>query len=189
MRPTDRLFELILLFKRGRLWKAADLASELGVAVRTVYRDIDVLISSGIPIEGERGVGYVLREPIFLPPLALNQDELDAFFTGCDLVSQLGDPGMARSVERLRDKISVALEIGGKRTQARPDLGFFLPFPAKTVDALAPLRRAMREKLAVSFNYLSLDDAETTRTVRPLHLECWGRVWTLTSWCEKRDGF
>ncbi len=71
MRRTDRLFELIQKFRGGRLRRGKDLAEELGVSLRTLYRDIDTLTASGIPIEGERGVGYLLRDPIFLPPLNL----------------------------------------------------------------------------------------------------------------------
>lgn len=72
MRRTDRLFEILQLFRGGRLLLGRDIAERLEVSLRTVYRDIDTLVASGVPIEGERGVGYVLREPIFLPPIAQN---------------------------------------------------------------------------------------------------------------------
>ncbi|HEX8556194.1 MAG TPA: HTH domain-containing protein [Sphingomonas sp.] len=70
MRRTDRLFEILQLFRGGRLVLGRDIAERLEVSLRTVYRDIDTLVASGVPIEGERGGGYVLREPIFLPPMS-----------------------------------------------------------------------------------------------------------------------
>lgn len=76
MRRTDRLFEIMQLFRGGRLLLGRDIAEKLEVSLRTIYRDIETLIGSGVPIEGERGVGYILREPIFLPPLTLIYNSL-----------------------------------------------------------------------------------------------------------------
>jgi predicted DNA-binding transcriptional regulator YafY len=76
MRRTDRLFELIQILRDGRLHRASELAERLEVSVRTVWRDMATLMASGMPVEGERGVGYILRAPITLPPMILTPDEM-----------------------------------------------------------------------------------------------------------------
>lgn len=91
MRRTDRLLELIQCFRGGRTWRGEDLAHEMGVSVRTIYRDIATLIASGIPIEGAAGVGYVLRAPIFLPPLTLTVAEMGALNFALTLATRAGD--------------------------------------------------------------------------------------------------
>ena len=86
MRRTDRLFSIIQIFRDGRLHKGADIAERMEVSLRTIYRDIDTLIASGVPINGERGVGYMMTEPVFLPPLNLSPGELEVLELGIALV-------------------------------------------------------------------------------------------------------
>ncbi len=109
MRRTDRLFDLIQLIRDGRLHRAADLAERLEVSVRTIYRDMDTLVASGIPVEGERGVGYILRAPIFLPPVTLTLTELEALHLGVALVRKAADPELQQAASSLSDKIDQAL--------------------------------------------------------------------------------
>ena len=76
MRRTDRLFEIIQTLRDGRLHRAQDMANALKVSVRTIYRDMDTLVASGIPVQGARGVGYIMTQQISLPPLTLRDTEL-----------------------------------------------------------------------------------------------------------------
>ena len=99
MRRTDRLFDLIQLLRDGRLHKASDLAEKMEVSVRTIYRDMDTLVGSGIPVEGERGVGYILRAPVFMPPMALTQVELEALHLGAALVRQTADAELQEAAD------------------------------------------------------------------------------------------
>ena len=106
MRRTDRLFELVQVLRDGRLHRASDLAAAMGgVSVRTIWRDMATLMASGMPIEGERGVGYVLRAPTTLPPLMLIMAEMEALRDGLRRVSTAGDPGLARAARSLAAKI------------------------------------------------------------------------------------
>jgi len=109
MRRTDRLFELIQLFRGGRLQRGRDLAEKLGVSVRTIYRDIDTLVASGVAIEGERGVGYILRQPIFLPPLNLTCLELEALHLGISMVQKAADEELSGAGHDLLAKIDAVL--------------------------------------------------------------------------------
>ena len=190
MRRTDRLFELVQLFRGGRLRTGQALAERLGVSLRTIYRDIDTLIASGIPIEGERGVGYVLREPIFLPPLTLTPVELEALHLGVALVRQTADPELVEAAGALMTKVDSVLP--SDRPRFGHDWGFAVYGPMlehAALDALVTLRKAIgrREKLRLA--YRSLSDEVTERVVRPLQVEYWGRVWTCTAWCELRHDF
>ncbi len=78
MRRTDRLFDIIQILRDGNLHRAQDIAEALEVSVRTIYRDMDTLTASGIPVQGERGVGYMVTSQITLPPLNLTTEELEA---------------------------------------------------------------------------------------------------------------
>ncbi|MEM9811038.1 MAG: YafY family protein [Pseudomonadota bacterium] len=187
MRRTDRLFELIQLFRTGRLWRGVEIAERLEVSLRTVYRDIDTLVASGLPIEGERGVGYLLRAPIFLPPLALTEDELDALHFALDQAGSVGDADLAQDVRSLRGKLDAVAGDPSRSSSPARTLSAFAATAAPS--ALGTLRQAIRDGRCTTFTYESLCGDRSIRTVRPLHLEWWGAVWTLTAWCELRDDF
>jgi predicted DNA-binding transcriptional regulator YafY len=188
MRRTDRLFELIQILRDGRLHRAADMAARLEVSVRTIWRDMATLMQSGLPIEGERGVGYMLRAPITLPPMVLTADELEALRLGTRLVADGADPGLARAARSLAGKIAAVLP-----TAAEPDPDDIFVFTAdettRAVPHLPAIRRAIRARHRLTISYLDTSGAETHRDIRPLLLEFWGRVWTLAAWCEARNDF
>jgi predicted DNA-binding transcriptional regulator YafY len=185
---TDRLFDLIQILRDGRLHRAADMAARLGVSVRTIWRDMATLMASGLPIEGERGVGYMLRAPITLPPMVLTADELEALRLGMRLVAQAEDPGLARAARSLAGKIAAVLP-----TAAEPDPEDIFVFSAGDTTRAAPhlpaIRRALRARHRLAISYLETSGLETHRDIRPLALDHEGRVWTLAAWCEARADF
>lgn len=189
MRRTDRLFELIQILRDGRLHRARDMADRLEVSTRTLWRDMATLIASGLPVEGERGVGYILREPVTLPPLTLTHDEVQALTLGLQLVTRGADPSLTRAAESLLGKMTAVLPARlldgiGQETWVFPG--------AEALAAarhLPGLRQAIRLRQRVVIVYLDSAGHRTERPVRPLLLEFWGRVWTLASWCEARQDF
>ncbi len=189
MRRTDRLFELIQLFRSGRTWRGEDLAAEMGVSVRTIYRDIETLVASGVPIEGARGVGYILRAPIFLPPLTLDASELAALQFGVAVAEQAGDADLARGAGRLRTKIQAVIPEERRRQDYLSGLTVRMPASAGLEDRLHTLRQAVARQLVLDLDYTDLGDQRTRRSVRPLNVEYWGHVWTTTTWCELRQAF
>jgi len=189
MRRSERLTEIVEIVRDGRLHLARDLAGALAVSGRTVYRDIATLIASGVPIEGERGVGYLLREAVFLPPLALSLVELDAFSLGMSVVQEIADEELRRAAKALHEKIA---NHGLNRRKAPDVWGFGLYEFKRMRDGLKhmpTLRRAIRDRRKLDIRYRSLTGERSDRTVRPLQTDYWGRVWTLSSWCEKRNDF
>jgi predicted DNA-binding transcriptional regulator YafY len=190
MRRTDRLFDLVQLFSRRRLLTGAAIADALGVSLRTVYRDIDTLVASGVPIEGERGVGYLLREPYFLPPLTLNPIEIEALHLGMALVRRSGDAALAEAADHLERKVDAVLPSDRPRSGHRWSVAVHLPsrLPGERRN-IATLRAAIARREVIAINYQALDGGLSARAIRPLELEFWGRVWTVTAWCEWRADF
>ncbi len=189
MRPTHRLFDLIQILRDGRLHTARDMAAALEVSTRTVWRDMATLIAAGLPVEGERGLGYMLREPITLPPLTLTPEEVQALTLGLQLVSHGADPSLSRAAESLRGKVAAVLP-GGALTAASDEVWVY-PGPEARAAArhLPALRRAIRQRQVLDIGYVDAEGTASRRRVRPLVLEFWGRVWTLAAWCEGRQAF
>jgi predicted DNA-binding transcriptional regulator YafY len=189
MRRTDRLFELIQILRDGRLHTARDMAERLEVSTRTLWRDMATLIASGLPVEGERGVGYLLREPITLPPLTLTPDEVQALTLGLQLVTRGADPSLTRAAESLQAKIAAVLPDSLLASTVEDTWVFPGDEALAAARHLPALRRAIRLHERVRIDYTDRSGIPTDRAVRPLILEFWGRVWTLAAWCEARDDF
>ena len=190
MRRTDRLFDIIGILRDGKLHRAQDIAARLEVSIRTIYRDMDTLVASGVPVQGERGVGYMITEAITLPPLTLTVAELEALNLGMTIVAEATDPDLKAAALSLADKVDAVLPT---QTIAEADAWKFAVYPfadaARGFAHMPTLRAAIRARQKLRLVYTSKDGAVTTRVVRPLHMEYWGRVWTMTAWCEWRAAF
>lgn len=190
MRRTDRLFDLIGILRDGRLHRAQDMADALEVSVRTIYRDMDTLVASGVPVSGERGVGYMLTEPVTLPPLNLTTAELEALNLGVAIVAEAADPDLRSAAESLAAKLDA---VSPERAIAEADAWKFAVYPfadaARGFSHMPTLRAAIKARQKLRLTYRSIAGDRTGRTVRPLHMEYWGRVWTLTAWCDLRGAF
>ena len=189
MRRSDRLFDLVQILRDGRLHRAADLAQALGgVSVRTIWRDMGTLMASGMPIEGERGVGYILRAPTTLPPLMLGAAELEALRIGLRLVAEGEDPGLARAARSLASKIGAVAP--APIDPAREDIFAFRQTASARTEPLLPvLRAAIAGQERLSIAYLDLNGQESHRDIRPLGLDRDSQIWVLAAWCEAREGF
>lgn len=187
MRRSDRLFDLISLIRDGRLHRASDLAAKLEVSLRTVYRDMATLMASGLPIEGERGVGYALRVPIAMAPVSLSAEEAAALQLAVALLRGGADAVLHATLDSLTRKIAQAGGVAPMRPEAIYVHGS--NYLRNGMAHLAGIRRAIerREKLAIC--YAGPDVPQVERVFRPLQIEFWGQVWTCTGWCELRQDF
>lgn len=189
MRRTDRLFDLIQILRDGRLHTARDMADRLEVSTRTLWRDMATLIASGLPVEGERGLGYILREPITLPPLTLTPEETEALALAMRLLSRGADPSLAPAAASLSAKIAAVLP-ASRRPHADPPVWVFPGTEALAAARHLPdLRRAIRLSERLQIDYTDAEGTASRRSIRPLQLEFWGRVWTLATWCETKGDF
>jgi len=190
MRRADRLFEIIQWLRSRRVTTAQWLAQRLAVSERTIYRDIRDLTSSGVPIEGEAGIGYALRKGFDLPPLMFSREELAALSLGARIVRSWADPQLANAAERVLSKIAVVLPDELKDKIEHTNLySPMVRLNPEVAGVLAKLRLAIDQQYKVSFDYRREDGEQTHRTVWPLGLFFWGTVWTLGAWCELRDSF
>jgi predicted DNA-binding transcriptional regulator YafY len=189
MRRADRLFQIIQLLRRRRTAvTAATLAGRLDVSERTIYRDIRDLIQTGTPIDGEAGVGYRLRPGYDLPPLMFDRDEIEALVLGARIVRSMGDARLARSADSILAKVSAV--VPEPLRAALDETKLFAPESRLNVSqALTAVRDALVEHRKLRISYQDASGQTSERTVRPLGAFFWGKVWTLSAWCELRNDF
>ena len=191
MRRADRLFQIIQILRREKgLTTGALLAEELEVSLRTIYRDVADLMATGVPIEGEAGMGYVLHEGYALPPLMFNVDEVDALVLGARIVESWADEDLAKAAREVLGKISAVVPDHLRDIVFSPD--FTAPpdhMQAPVSVDLRVLRRAIRERRKLRLEYRDGSDTATERVIRPLTLSFYGPVWLIIGWCELRDDF
>lgn len=190
MRRADRLFQIVQYLRGGRLVTAAMLADRLEVSERTIYRDIADLQSTGVPIDGEAGIGYIMRSGFDLPPLMFTRAEIVALVTGARMVRAWGGTAMMGAAEEALVKIETVLPekerdiVGGTKIFA-PEMGL----GDKTRNIIDRCEAAIATRDVLSFDYYDQEGAATSRDVQPLGLWFWGKTWTLVAWCELRDDF
>jgi predicted DNA-binding transcriptional regulator YafY len=190
VRRADRLFEIIQHLRRKPTVRARDLGEALEVSERTIYRDIRDLMASGVPIEGEAGVGYVLRAGFDLPPLMFKEAEIEALVLGARIVESWADEELATAAADAVAKIEAVIPERLRGYMANtallaPALHYMEPIGFD----LAELRRAVRGQIKVHFRYTDVLGRASERTVRPLSLAYFGPVWVLAAWCELRVDF
>ncbi len=190
MRRADRLFQIVQYLRGGRLVTARALAERLEVSDRTIYRDIADLQSTGVPIDGQAGVGYVMRSGYDLPPLMFTRDEIVALVAGIRMVKSWGGISMARAAAEALVKIELVLPDAGRKRVAGANV--FAP-PMELTDDVRELidlvEAAIEARDILRFGYADQQGAKTQRRVHPLGLWFWGKVWTLVAWCEMREDF
>lgn len=190
MRRADRLFQLVQLLHHERVITARSLAEALSVSERTIYRDIQDLSLSGVPIEGEVGVGYRLMRGFHLPSLMFSEEELAALLLGARMVQAWTDKALASAAHNAILKIENAVPERLKPELDRQEL--LVPnfsVNPQAAQHLTLLRGAIKTQQKLVYDYTRADGGQTNRVVCPLGLFYWGQVWTLVGWCELRDEF
>jgi predicted DNA-binding transcriptional regulator YafY len=173
-----------------RLTTAAQLSGWLGISQRTVYRDIRDLSLSGVPVQGEAGVGYRIDRAYDLTPLMFTPDEVEAVVVGLRMAEAFAGPSLRSAARMALDKVALALPQQRRMEIEQPRLyvpTFHLdPILSERVEMVRQ-SIAARHKLDVS--YRDKKDQESRRVLRPLGLYFWGNGWSLAAWCESRKDF
>lgn len=190
MRRADRLFQIIQILRRRKVITARDLAERLEVSQRTIYRDMQDLSLSGVPVEGEVGTGYYLRYSLDIPPLMFTEDEIEALVVGARLVKAWAGQTLAMSAQSVIDKVVTVIpkelqhnieqsKLFTQRSAGRTDIDLTLDF----------CRIAIDERHFLNIKYKDDGKKLSERKIKPLALVFRGNVWTLTAWCELRNNF
>ncbi|MCF1475086.1 MULTISPECIES: helix-turn-helix transcriptional regulator [Rhizobium/Agrobacterium group] len=191
MRKAERLFQIIQILRRSsRPVTSAQLADELEVARRTIYRDIAHLIGQRVPIDGEAGFGYILDPRYDMPPLMLSPEEIEAVLLGVQMVEKLGDPAVTNAARDVIAKIASTIP---------RDLLPFIAEPAVSLEPgevvngstfdTRPLRRAIREGRKIKLEYCAANGEVTHRIVWPVLLGYADTHSLLIAWCETKQAF
>jgi len=192
MHRAERLFQLTTLLRNRRtVLTAKQMSEHLRVSERTIYRDIQSLSLSGVPIEGEAGVGYRLSHRYQLPPLMFDREEVEALLLGARMVSSWGDTDMAIHANQAIQKILAVLPDHLRHSDEN------LPLLVPNMEEVQkyytahsqPMREAIRLQQRVLIEYVRADEQQSSRTIEPLGLIFWGRVWTLVAWCHLRNDY
>ena len=190
MARSQRLLELIQVLRRHRQPVSGQaLADELSVSLRTVYRDIQTLIGQGATIDGEAGLGFVLRPGFVLPPLMFSDEELEALVLGLRWVAQRTDASFEHAAMNALAKIAAVLPDDLRNNVEGIGL---IAVPSRDADArhdLAPIRTAIRSEQMVVLDYADVKGEHTRRTVWPIALAFFESSRVLAAWCELRQDF
>jgi len=188
MRRAERLFRLVSELRTRSVSRAEDLAAYFEISVRTVYRDIAHLQASGLPIEGEAGVGYILRPGFDLPAMTFTFEQIDALAVGLSFVEVAGDTSLSEAAREVRAKLQASLPDPDKRKLENAPL-----FASRRQDRATPMlktvRRAIREAHILRLQYADTKGLRSDRRVRPLAIWAFTDGWLFAGWCELRADF
>lgn len=191
MRRSDRLFDIIQRLRTApRPVTAAALAAHLEVTTRTIYRDVATLQARRVPIDGEAGVGYVLRKGFDLPPLMFNIDEIEAIAVGARMVRRLRDPKLQEAAETVLAKVTTVLPEALRASLVSSPI-FVSEGDAVMAEAvdMAELRAAIRDSRKFHIAYADNEGRRTNRTIWPIAMAYYVDVTLVGAWCELRADY
>lgn len=189
MRKASRLFEIIQILRLAKKpVTAAQIAQSLGVTSRSIYRDIAALQAMQVPVQGGRGIGYMLRSGFDLPPLMFSIEETEAIVLALALLERTGDVALKQSAKRVSQKIAAAVPPPLRQALAANTLhawGTVASAPSG-ID-LAAVRAAIRDERKIDIDYRDEQGRQTRRTIRPIALIYYSETANIVGWCELRQ--
>jgi predicted DNA-binding transcriptional regulator YafY len=192
MRRADRLFQIVQYLQGRRLTTAAQLAAWLQVSERTIYRDIQSLSTSGVPVDSEAGVGYRLRKEFNLPPLMFTEAEIQALTIGARMVAAWSGEALGHNARSALTKITAALPTSKQHSIEATRL--YAPILCHEqrqngATLFDQVHQAIQLQLRCQLSYADAQSNLSERHIWPLALHFWGYSWTLGAWCEQRQDF
>ncbi|MBL1276237.1 MAG: YafY family transcriptional regulator [Ectothiorhodospiraceae bacterium] len=190
MRRGDRLFQIVQLLRTHKNITAQTIAERLEVSTRTIYRDMQDLSLSSVPIISETGVGYSIDPTYSLPPITFNENELESLLLGARMVQAWSDRQMAAEATRVIEKIECILPENLKQSlQCQEILVPAFHIFSDVAEIMPGIRQAIKQHKKMTLHYQRADGERSQRVIWPLGLFFWGKVWTMVAWCENRQDF
>lgn len=181
MTRSTRMFEIIQILRNAEKPRTAQqIAEELEVTKRTIYRDIAALQAIRVPVDGEAGIGYIMRPGFDLPPLNFNVEEAEAITVGLTLIARTGDKGLNRAARSAAQKMTEATQLS--QTVFAATRGIEEP---KVID-LSVIRKAIREERKLYIDYQNGNDIRSHRIIRPIAIAYHTDAIVIAAWCELR---
>ena len=188
MRKASRLFEIIQILRlAGAPVTAAQIAEELEVTPRSIYRDIAALQAMRVPIEGGRGVGYIMRPGFDLPPLMFSIEETEAIVLALALLERTPDVALKDAAHRVRHKIAGAVPPPLRQALEANALYAWGGMAVPPAIDLATVRQAIRDERKLHIDYRDEQGRATSRTIRPVALIYYSETANIVAWCELRQ--
>lgn len=191
MSRSQRLLDLLQLLRRYKYpVSAQSLASKLGVSVRTIYRDIATLQAQGADIEGEAGLGYILKPSFYLPPMMFTVEELEALRLGAEWVAKQANGEFGEAVHNALAKISAVLpsEHEAKHSEDVIRVASIIHTPEVLVE-LSELKQAINKQLKVEITYIDAKGAASHRVIWPILIGLFEQHHVLVAWCETKQSY
>ncbi len=191
MSRAQRLLDLIQVLRRHRQpVSGAALAEQTNVSLRTLYRDIETLKAQGAHLDGEAGVGYVLKPGFMLPPMMFSEDEIEALVLGSRWVAERADAPLGKAARNALAKIGAVLPSDLKQNLDEANLLIGPGEPIAAGDAELPaIRTAIRTERKLRIAYADGSGTATKRVIWPFALAFFDRVRVVVAWCELRQDY
>jgi predicted DNA-binding transcriptional regulator YafY len=191
MNRTDRLMAILLELQAARAAvRAEDLARQFEISVRTVYRDLEALSETGVPLVATPGQGYRLMDGYFLPPLAFTGTEAALLALGGEFIRERVEPALKAEADAALRKLEGVLPADRRAAVARWQHEVVFPKRRGADDPrLARLRQAIQERRVVRLTYHAFRRAQAeARDVEPVSLIYLAERWQLAAYCRLRSG-
>jgi predicted DNA-binding transcriptional regulator YafY len=190
MSRTERLLDILQILRRHRRpVSGAILAEETGISLRTLYRDIATLQSMGAEIDGEPGLGYVLKPGFLLPPLMFSPEEIEALALGLKWAGHRTDGPMGQAARDAMAKLEAVLP-PQLRQRFEDDSLVIVPYQEQPQrEGLPLIRQALNEERKLSLDYADQKGARTERVVWPVTVGFFDSTRVLAAWCELRNDY
>jgi len=192
MRKSERLFQIVNILRgRRSVITAEQLSERLDVSERTIYRDMQALVLSGMQIESEAGVGYRLKPKFDIPPLMFDERELEALLLGVRMVQGWSGEKMGKAADSALHKIHSVLPDELHRLYVQQPEWLIVPsiYRERRARHSDEIQESIKNKFKLAITYQREDGQSSQRIVWPLGLVFWGSAWTLIAWCESRQDY
>jgi len=192
MRKAERLFQIVNILRgRRSVITAEQLAERLEVSERTIYRDMQALVLSGMQIESEAGVGYRLKPKFDIPPLMFDERELEALLLGVRMVQGWSGEKMGNAADSALHKIHSVLPDDLHRLYVQQPEWLIVPSIHRERSARHSdeIQECIKKQIKLTIDYQREDGTKSQRIIWPLGLVFWGSTWTLIAWCEIRQDY